>query len=59
MVAVIGDVANGASIAVHRRQGFVEIGRMPGVGWKFDRWIESVLMQRVLGDGTTAPPAPR
>ncbi len=59
MVAVIGDVANGASIAVHRRQGFVAIGRMPGVGWKFDRWIESVLMQRVLGEGTAAPPAPR
>ncbi len=59
MVAVIGDVANGASIAVHRRQGFAAIGRMPGVGWKFDRWIESVLMQRVLGEGTTAPPAPR
>jgi len=59
MVAVIGDVANGASIAVHRRQGFVEVGRMPGVGWKFGRWIESVLMQRALGEGRTAPPAPR
>jgi len=59
MVAVIGDVANGASIAVHRRQGFVEVGRMPGVGWKFGRWIESVLMQRALGEGRAAPPAPR
>jgi phosphinothricin acetyltransferase len=59
MVAVIGDVANGASIAVHRRQGFVEVGRMPGVGWKFGRWIQSLLMQRPLGEGTAAPPAPR
>lgn len=59
MVAVIGDVANDASIAVHRRQGFVEVGRMPGVGWKFGRWIQSVLTQRPLGNGTAAPPAPR
>jgi phosphinothricin acetyltransferase len=59
MVAVIGDVANLASIAVHRRLGFVEIGRMPGVGWKFDRWVESVLMQRALGAGTATPPPPR
>jgi phosphinothricin acetyltransferase len=59
MVAVIGDVANDASIAVHRRQGFVGVGRMPGVGWKFGRWIQSVLMQRPLGNGTAAPPAPR
>jgi len=59
MVAVIGDVANGASIAVHRKLGFVEVGRMPGVGWKFDLWIESVLMQRALGEGAAAAPALR
>lgn len=57
MVAVIGDVSNTASIALHRALGFVEIGRMPGVGWKFDRWLESVLMQRPLGAGCTRPPA--
>jgi L-amino acid N-acyltransferase YncA len=56
MVAVIGDVANAASIALHRALGFTEVGRMPGVGWKFGRWIESVLMQRALGAGTTHPP---
>lgn len=57
MVAVIGDVGNAASIALHRSLGFVEVGRMPGVGWKFGRWIESMLMQRALGAGCTRPPA--
>ena len=57
MVAVIGDVGNTASMALHRALGFVEVGRMPGVGWKFGRWIESVLMQRPLGAGGTRPPA--
>ena len=56
MVAVIGDVDNAASIALHRALGFTEVGRMPGVGWKFGRWIESVLMQRPLGAGATRPP---
>jgi L-amino acid N-acyltransferase YncA len=56
MVAVIGDVSNAASIALHRALGFAEVGRMPGVGWKFGCWIESVLMQRPLGAGTTRPP---
>ncbi|HEX7156366.1 MAG TPA: GNAT family N-acetyltransferase [Burkholderiaceae bacterium] len=59
MVAVIGDVGNAASIAVHRSLGFIEIGRMPGVGWKFGRWIESLLMQRALGTGAARPPADR
>jgi L-amino acid N-acyltransferase YncA len=56
MVAVIGDVGNASSMALHRALGFVEVGRMPGVGWKFGRWIESVLMQRSLGAGVTCPP---
>jgi len=56
MVAVIGDVGNAASIALHRAAGFVDVGRMPGVGWKFGRWIESMLMQRPLGAGCTRPP---
>jgi L-amino acid N-acyltransferase YncA len=58
MVAVIGDVGNTASIALHHRLGFVDVGRMPGVGWKFGRWIESMLMQRALGAGCTHPPTP-
>lgn len=56
MVAVIGDVSNTASVALHRGLGFIEVGRMPGVGWKSGRWLESVLMQRPLGAGCTRPP---
>ncbi len=48
MVAVIGDSANAASIALHRRQGFEHVGVLRSVGWKFDRWLDTVLMQRAL-----------
>lgn len=48
------DAENSASIALHRSMGFVEVGRMPEVGRKFDRWLDLVLVQRVLeGDGTS------
>jgi L-amino acid N-acyltransferase YncA len=48
MVAVIGDSANLASQAFHRRLGFVEAGVLRGVGRKFDRDLDIVLMQRAL-----------
>ncbi len=57
MISVIGDSANAASIALHSQLGFKVIGSLPSTGRKFDRWIDSVLMQRALGDGnTTSPP---
>jgi phosphinothricin acetyltransferase len=56
MLAVIGDSANAASIALHRRLGFAPVGRFQSVGFKFQRWIDSVLMQRPLGDGDTTAP---
>ncbi len=56
IVAVIGDSDNKASIALHGSCGFTHAGLLPGVGWKFDRWLDSVLMVRVLGAGQTAPP---
>jgi phosphinothricin acetyltransferase len=57
MVAVIGDSANEASIALHRRCGFRMVGTFEAVGWKHGRWLDSVLMQRALGDGAaTLPP---
>ncbi|MGE0071771.1 MAG: N-acetyltransferase family protein [Thiomonas sp.] len=55
MLAVIGDSANAGSIGLHRAKGFDEIGRMPAVGWKFDRWLDVVVMQRALGAGATTP----
>jgi phosphinothricin acetyltransferase len=56
MVAVIGDTANSASIALHRSCGFVEAGLLRAVGRKFDRWVDSVLMQRALGPGDRSAP---
>ena len=54
MLAVIGDSANGGSIGVHRTLGFEPIGVMKSAGWKFDRWLDVVLMQKALGVGDTA-----
>lgn len=56
MIAVIGDSANAASIALHRKAGFVPIGTHTDVGFKFGRWLDSVLMQRMLGDGGRTVP---
>jgi phosphinothricin acetyltransferase len=56
MVAVIGDSANEASIALHRACGFHAVGVLPAVGWKLGRWVDSVLMQRALGPGADTPP---
>ena len=59
MIAVIGDSANAGSIGVHVRCGFQMIGTHPNVGFKFGRWLDTVMMQLALGDGgSTLPPAP-
>ena len=47
MIAVIGG-ADPASIALHSAVGFVEVGRLRRVGFKFGRWLDSVYMQRDL-----------
>jgi phosphinothricin acetyltransferase len=44
---VIGG-AEPASIAVHAACGFVEVGRLKQVGWKHEKWLDSVYMQRDL-----------
>ncbi len=56
MIAVIGDSANAGSVAVHRKLGFEMTGTFRAVGFKFGRWVDSVLMQRALGDGETTLP---
>ncbi len=58
MVAVIGG-AEPASVRLHRACGFEEVGRMPGMGWKAGKWLDSVYMQIALGGGTSTPPTPR
>jgi phosphinothricin acetyltransferase len=57
MVAVIGDQANAASIGLHAALGFQPVGSLISVGWKHGRWLDSVLMQRQLGEGDALPPA--
>jgi phosphinothricin acetyltransferase len=56
MLAVIGDSGNAGSISVHRACGFEHTGVMTAVGWKFERWVDVVIMQRALGPGAAAPP---
>jgi L-amino acid N-acyltransferase YncA len=56
MIAVIGDSANAGSIGVHSRTGFTMIGTHPNVGLKFGRWLDTVMMQRVLGEGAATVP---
>jgi phosphinothricin acetyltransferase len=57
MIAVIGDsTLQTPSIELHRALGFRMIGTLQNVGYKFDRWLDSVLMQRDLGPGATTKP---
>lgn len=56
MVAVIGADGPSASVALHAALGFDHGGRLPAMGWKFERWIDIIMMQRPLGDGATCPP---
>jgi phosphinothricin acetyltransferase len=55
MVAVIGDSSQFASIGLHHDLGFEPVGTLKSVGFKFGRFLDSVLMQRALGQGDGAP----
>jgi phosphinothricin acetyltransferase len=56
MVAVIGDSGQTASIELHNALGFRMVGSFEAVGYKFGRWLDSVMMQKALGKGATAIP---
>lgn len=56
MVAIVGDSANRASIRLHERHGFCLVGTLRSVGYKHGRWLDTVLLQRALGAGDSAPP---
>lgn len=56
LVAVIGDSAQAASIGLHASLGFVRAGTLRSVGYKFGRWVDTVLMQRPLGTGDGSAP---
>jgi L-amino acid N-acyltransferase YncA len=57
MLAVIGDAANGGSVGMHLALGFERTGVLKAAGWKFDRWLDVVLMQRALGQGASVAAA--
>ena len=56
LIAVIGDSANASSIGVHRSVGFEQVGVLKSSGWKFERWLDVVLMEKPLGAGNRSPP---
>jgi L-amino acid N-acyltransferase YncA len=56
MIAYI-EAGNAPSLNLHEAFGFERVGLLKGVGFKYGRWSDSVLMQRSLGPGATAPPA--
>lgn len=58
LIAVIGDSANAGSIGVHLASGFHHVGVLKSCGWKFDRWLDVVLMDKFIGAADTTAPAP-
>jgi len=56
MIAVIGDSNQAGSIGVHKACGFEPAGNLRNVGWKFDTWLDTPLMQLALGPGATTAP---
>ena len=56
IVGIIGDSANRASLLAHQRAGFRQAGTLQNVGWKFDRWLDTVIVQRSLEPDTRKPP---
>jgi len=57
MIAVIGDSANHASIGLHRACGFDRMSVFVATGFKHSRWVDTVFMQRALGEGDQSLPS--
>jgi phosphinothricin acetyltransferase len=56
LIAVIGDSANQGSVGLHKVCGFNHVGLLANCGWKFDRWLDVVLMDKTIGSGNSNPP---
>jgi phosphinothricin acetyltransferase len=56
LIAVIGDSANEGSIGVHKSLGFESVGVVKSCGWKFNRWLDIVMMEKALGHGDNCSP---
>lgn len=52
------DASNQASLRLHESLGFVRVGLLPNVGYKFGKWADSAMLQRALGPGAKTPPGP-
>jgi len=57
LIAVIGDSANASSVGVHEALGFEPVGTIRNCGWKFERWLDIVLMDKAIGEGAGTRPA--
>ena len=57
LIAVIGDSANLGSVGVHKACGFQHVGLLADCGWKFNRWLDVVMMDRTIGSGSTQAPS--
>jgi L-amino acid N-acyltransferase YncA len=55
LIAVIGDSNNAGSVGVHRSLGFTHVGILKSCGWKFNQWLDVVMMEKALGPGDTTP----
>jgi L-amino acid N-acyltransferase YncA len=56
LIAVIGDSANQGSVSLHKACGFNHVGLLANCGWKFDRWLDVVLMDKTIGSGNSTAP---
>lgn len=59
MIAVIGNSQNIGSIALHEKLGFRHVGTIEAVGYKLDQWVDTVIMQRALNEGSGTNPEKR
>ncbi|MDY4379098.1 N-acetyltransferase family protein [Pectobacterium brasiliense] len=53
LVSVVGNSENRGSISLHRSLGFELTGTLKSVGFKHGRWVDTVIMQKTLGNGDT------
>ncbi len=56
MIAIVGDASNRQSIDFHEKMGFTHVGHVKNIGYKFDRWMDQIIMQMPLGSGADTPP---
>lgn len=56
MIGIVGDSQNLQSIRFHEKMGFSHMGTVKNIGFKFDRWMDQVILQRPLGDGADSAP---